>query len=119
MKNKITALVDFFNHNYTTNHSTIIHYLNSYIHSSHCIYSKKMDAYNARYQPSFPNVTVVKYEVYYDDTMKYNHHSGRIMLHFSDGTMDDIGLFRFKKYLRRFEYYKKPNECIGCVGELS
>lgn len=98
---KQTKIIEHFNSNYETNDSLIIKYLNRYIHSSHRHYSRKMDGYNASWQPSWPEYEVESYRIYYDSTFAYNRKSGRIVLHFTSGEMTEIGLYKFKCYLRR------------------
>lgn len=102
---KQTEIIKHFNRNYDTNDPTIIHYLNMYIHSSHHHYSTKPDEYKSSWQPSWPEYTVKSYSVYYDNTMAYNHKSGRIVLNFIEGCMTEIGLYKFKRFLRRVTQY--------------
>lgn len=98
---KQSEIVSFFNDNYETNNPIIIEYLNRYIHSSHRETSLKPDYQYVSYQPSWPNETVESYSVYYDNTMAYAHKSGRIVLNFTNQTMTEIGLYKFKRYLRK------------------
>lgn len=102
---KQTKIIEYFNSNYDTNDSLIIKYLNRYIHSSHRHYSRKMDGYNASWQPSWPEYTVESYSVYYDSTMAYHHKSGRIVLNFVEGSTTEISLYKFKRFLRRKTQY--------------
>lgn len=104
----VTNLVKEFNENYETNSSTVCQYLTSYIHSRHRIYSQKMDGAEISYQPSFPDKIVQSYRIYYDAEMAYAHKSGRIVLTFTDGTESEIGLFKFKRYLRQLSKYYIP-----------
>lgn len=104
MKPKISPIVEFFNRNDKSNNlAIIIMYLNDYIHSSHRFATNKPDGKLFEYQPSWPEKTVVSYSVYYDGCMSYNHKSGRITLIFNDNTTEEIGLHKFKEYMRKKE----------------
>lgn len=115
MKKHTSDIVKFFNNNYDTNNSIVIEYLNWYIHTSHRICSRKMDGAYICYQPSFPDEVVESYSVYYDDTMKCNHKSGRVVLYFTNGTMEEVGIYKFKSFLRRHKSLFDSNKYVSAT----
>lgn len=110
---KQTDIITYFNKNYNTNDSLIIKALNNYIHSSHRYVSLKIDGYLFTKQPSWPDKTVKTYRVYYDNTMQYAHESGRIVLTFTDDTTTEIGLYKFKRFLRKSLNLDTMGLCIS------
>lgn len=98
MKNKISGIVKFFNENYKTNNELVCKLLTFYIHSSH------RDRSN---QPSWPMSIVKAYAIFYDPNSRSNHKAGKIRLYFTDGCITNIGLFKFKRYIRRLYKYGK------------
>lgn len=101
----MTKIVDFLNNHYDDNNQLVCKWLTDYVHSS-CTYSKyNIDNTQLKVQPAWPDKTVIKYNYFYDDDMKFNHHTNRFMLTFNDNTIYDISIYKFKKFIKRTYKY--------------
>lgn len=95
--NKISPIVDFFNHNYKTNNPYIAYLITDYIHTRHSIRFTN---------PKYKELVVKNYTVFNSiwNNFHSNHKTCRILCQCTNGDIIMIGAFKFKRYLREKHY---------------
>lgn len=101
-KYKMTNIIKYINTHIESSDDVLIkELLNKYLWSSYSYYKIGTDNSEISIQPGWPEKIVLNFSAYSDPEMAYHHKTKRLVVNFTDGTMTEISLYKFKRFCKR------------------